>query len=77
MRCKAPVAPSSPPIYDAKFVRVWAAGNIWNRRLKIDRSGPFFTGFLPHSRAMRRQIRQKLASLGPFFAFRHQSPTSC
>jgi len=41
-----------------------------NRRQRNDRSGPFFTGFLPHSRAMGRQIRQKLASLGPFLAFR-------
>ena len=41
-----------------------------NRRLQIDRSGPFFTVFLPHSRAMGLQIRQKLASLGPILADR-------
>jgi len=31
----------------------------------------------PHSWAMRRQIRQKLASLGPIFAIDDQSPTGC
>ncbi len=45
-------------------------------RLQFDRSGPFLasplfenTVFLPHSPAMGLQIRQKLASLGPNFAF--------
>ena len=46
-----------------------------NRRLQIGRSGPFFTVFLPHSRAMRLQIRQKLSSLGPILAFDAPSPT--
>ncbi|MFZ3124414.1 MAG: hypothetical protein WA129_04720, partial [Acidovorax sp.] len=47
------------------------------RRLQIGRSGPFLasplfenTVFLPHSRAMGLQIRQKLSSLGPLFAVR-------
>jgi hypothetical protein len=39
------------------------------RRLQIDRSGPFFAVFLPHSLAMGLQIRQKLCSPGPIFAF--------
>ena len=39
-----------------------------NRRLQIDRTGPFFTVFLTHSGAMELQIRQKLFSLGPIFA---------
>ena len=39
-----------------------------NRRLQIDRSGPFFTVFLTDSGAMGMQIRQKLSSLGPIFA---------
>lgn len=45
--------------------------------LQKRRSGPFFTDFLPHRPAMGLQIRQKLASLGRFFAFRVQSPTGC
>jgi len=48
-----------------------------NRRLQIDRSGPFFTAFLPHSGAMRRRMWQKLSSLGPIFAFDAPSPTGC
>jgi hypothetical protein len=48
-----------------------------NRRLQIDPSGPFFTVFLAHSLAMGLQIRQKLASLGPIFAFDAPSPTGC
>jgi len=53
-----------------------------NRRLQIGRSGPFSTVFLPHSRAMGLQIRQKLSSLGPIlvkppvFAFDAPSPTA-
>ena len=60
---------------------------LWNRRLRIDRSGPFFTGFLTHSWDMRRQICKKMASLGPIlaapkhrwlvFAIDDQSPTGC
>jgi hypothetical protein len=52
-----------------------------NRRLQTDRSGPFFTAFLPHSSAMGLQIRQKLSSLGPLlskplvFAVDAPSPT--
>ena len=46
-----------------------------NRRLQIGRSGPFFTVFLPHSLAMGLQIRQKLFSLRPIFAFDAPSPT--
>ena len=46
-----------------------------NRRLQIDRSGPFFTVFLPNSSAIGLQIRQKLDSLGPIFAFGAPSPT--
>ena len=46
-----------------------------NRRLQIDRSGPFFTVFLPHSGAMGLQIRQKLSSLGPIYTFGAPSPT--
>ena len=46
-----------------------------NRRLQTDRSGPFFTVFLSHSWAMGLQIRQKLSSLGPVFAFGAPSPT--
>ncbi|MES2613397.1 MAG: hypothetical protein V4679_24305 [Pseudomonadota bacterium] len=45
-----------------------------NRRLQIGRSGPSFTVFLPHSLAMGLQIRQKLSSLRPFFAFGAPSP---
>ena len=45
------------------------------RRLQIDRNGPFFIVFLPHSSAMRLQIRQKLVSLGPIFAIDAPSPT--
>ncbi|MEY4563776.1 MAG: hypothetical protein RLZZ618_3053, partial [Pseudomonadota bacterium] len=37
--------------------------------------GPFFTVFLSHSGAMGLQIRQKLSSLGPIFAFDVPSPT--
>ncbi len=43
----------------------------------------FFTAFLPHSRAMGLQIRQKLSSLGPIltkpsvFAIDAPSPTGC
>jgi hypothetical protein len=48
-----------------------------SRRLQIDRSAPFFTGFLAHSSAMSLQIRQKLASLGPIFASDAPSPTGC
>jgi hypothetical protein len=33
------------------------------------------TAFLPHSSAMGLQIRQKLSSLGPIFAFDAPSPT--
>ena len=47
-----------------------------NRRLQIDRSGPFFTVFLPNSWAIGLQIRQKLCSLGPIFAFGAPSPTA-
>jgi len=50
---------------------------LWNRRLQTDRSGPFFTGFLPHRMTMRRRIRQKMDSLGPVFAIDDQSPTGC
>jgi hypothetical protein len=39
-----------------------------NRRLQIDRSGPFFTVFLPNSSAIGLQTRQKLVSLGPILA---------
>ena len=46
-----------------------------NRRLQIDRSGPFFTVFLTHSGTMGLQIRQKLSSLGPILAFDAPSPT--
>ena len=46
-----------------------------NCRLQIDRSGPFFTVFLTHSSAMGLQIRQKLSSLGPIFAFDAPSQT--
>jgi len=35
----------------------------------------FLTVFLPHSRAMGLQIRQKLSSLGPILAFDAPSPT--
>jgi hypothetical protein len=41
----------------------------------MGRSGPFFTGFLTHSWAMGLQIRQKLSSLRPNFAFDDQSRT--
>jgi hypothetical protein len=41
----------------------------------MDRSSPFFTGFLTHSGAMGLQIRQKLSKLGPIFAIDDQSPT--
>ena len=46
-----------------------------NRRLQIDCYSPFFTVFLTHSGAMGLQIRQKLSSLGPIFAFDAPSPT--
>jgi len=49
-----------------------------NRRLQIDRSGPFFTVFLTHNRAMglqTLQTLQKLYSLGPSFAFDAPSAT--
>ena len=45
------------------------------RRLQIDRSEPFFTVFLSHSRAMGLRIRQKLSSPGPIFAIDAPSPT--
>jgi hypothetical protein len=48
-----------------------------SRWLQIDRSGAFFTVFLPNSRAIGLQIRQKLRSLGPIFAFNDPSPTGC
>jgi len=35
----------------------------------------FFTVFLPNSSAIGLQIRQKLVSLGPIFAFDAPSPT--
>ena len=47
------------------------------RRLRIDRSGPFFTVFLTHSGAMGLQIRLKLSSLGPILAIDAISPTGC
>ena len=47
------------------------------RRLRIDRSGPFFTAFLTHSGAMGLQIRQKLSSLGPILASDAISQTGC
>jgi hypothetical protein len=58
---------------------------LWNRRLQspggykreTDRSGPFFTGFLPHRMTMRWRIRQQMGSLGPVFAIDDQSPTGC
>jgi hypothetical protein len=52
------------------------AVGVGNRRLQIGRSGPFFTVFLPHSRAMGLQIRQKPSSLGPLFAIDAPSPTA-
>ena len=54
-----------------------AACRTLERGLQKRRSGPFFTGFLPHRQAMGLQTRPKLASLGHFFAFRVQSPTGC
>src|SRR3990167_3059061 len=51
-----------------------AVGLAEHRRLQIARSGPFFTVFLPHSRSMGQQIRQKLSSPGPVFAFDAKSP---
>ena len=48
---------------------------LWEHRLQKRRSSPFFTGFLSHSHAMGLQIRQKLSSLGLFFAIDAQSPT--
>jgi hypothetical protein len=48
-----------------------------NRRLQIDRAGPFYAGFLPHGTTMWRRIRQKTASAGPFFTIDDKSPTGC
>jgi hypothetical protein len=48
---------------------------LWNRRLRMCRSGPFFTVFLPHSTTMGRRIRQKLVSLVRLLAFDAQGPT--
>ncbi len=58
----------------ARFIQ--KAVGLGNHRLQIGRSGPFFTVFLPHSLAMGLQIRQKLSSLGPIFAFDAPSPTA-
>ena len=44
------------------------------RRLRIDRNGPFLTVFLPHSWAIRLRIRQELSLLGPILAFRRPKP---
>ena len=44
-------------------------------RLRIERNGPFCTGFLTHSGAMGLQIRRKLASLGPILAIDAINPT--
>ena len=47
-----------------------------DRRLQIDRSGPFFTAFLAHSSAMRAAKSAKtVIPLGSTFAFDAQSPT--
>jgi hypothetical protein len=42
----------------------------------MGRSGPFFSDFLPHSSAMRLQIRQKLSSLERILAFDAPSPAA-
>ena len=55
----------------------WQPVGLMERRLRIDRSGPFFTAFLTHSGAMGLQIRQKLSSLGPILAIDAISPTGC
>ena len=59
------------------------AVGLGNRRLQIVRSGPFLatplfenTVFLPNSSAIGLQIRQKLCSLEPIFAFDAPSPTA-
>jgi hypothetical protein len=52
------------------------AFGLGNRRLQIGRSVPFFTAFLPHTLAMGMQIRQKLSSLRPIFAFDAPSSTA-
>ena len=55
----------------------WQPVGLRNRRLQFGRSGPFFTAFLSHSRAMGRRMWQKLSSPGPIFAFDAPSPTGC
>ena len=67
---------------DAEDCALQESVGLGNHRLRIGRSGPFFTVFLHHSRAMRLEIRQKLSSLGPIlvkptaFAFDAPSPTA-
>ena len=65
----------SVPARELTDALTWEPVGLGNRRLQIGRSGPFFTVFLPHSLAMGLQIRQKLSSLGPIFAFDAPSPT--
>ena len=66
---------------DVEEIRIWDESGtqepvgLGNRRLQIDRSGPFFTVLFTHSGAMGLQIRQKLSSLGPIFAIDAPSPT--
>ena len=84
MRCSNPKAP--PRYFQVTLRPRDPRGKepvgLGNRRLQIDRSGPFLasplfenTVFLPHSRVMGLQIRQKLVSLGSILAFDAPSPT--
>ncbi len=68
----APAQAKAPQVRHAEAQEPVGLGN---RRLQIGRSGPFFTTFLPHSLAMGLQMRQKLSSLRPIFAFDAPSPT--
>lgn len=55
----------------------WQLVGLVERGLQERRSGPFFTVFLPHGCTMGLQIRQKLVTLGHFFALRVESLTGC
>jgi hypothetical protein len=56
----------------------WAQESVGleNRRLQIDRSGPFLTVFLNHCGLWACKSGKKLSLLGPNFAFDDQSPTT-
>jgi hypothetical protein len=57
------------------FLEIMKLVGLADAQAQFNRSGPFSTVFLPHSRAMGLQIRQKLSSPEAEFRFDAASPT--